>query len=78
MLQSRIWILIGKKLSGEATGTDLSELNRLVSEHPYLVDQLGILMAAWEHNKAGNIEEDNSAFGKLVDKMKKMQQEEVA
>jgi ferric-dicitrate binding protein FerR (iron transport regulator) len=52
MNQENFWVLLSKKLSGEASGTELTELENLILEHPewqYAIQNLGDL---WKHQPA--------------------------
>ena len=50
MKENRLWILIARGLSGEATDKDFEELNRLLKKHPETSFHVAILLNWWKHD----------------------------
>ena len=46
----RIWFLLSRSLSGDATEQDKEELNILLQQHPELMQQYEILHQLWSVN----------------------------
>jgi ferric-dicitrate binding protein FerR (iron transport regulator) len=47
----RIWFLLSRNLSGDATEADNDELNHLLQQHPELMQQYDLLHQLWSVNK---------------------------
>ena len=58
----RIWFLLSRNLSGDATEEDKEELYQLIQQHPELMQQFDVLQQLWPVNKvtreAEPVEED--------------------
>jgi len=58
----RIWFLLSRNLSGDATEEDKEELYRLIQKHPELMQQFDVLQQLWPVNKVAReaepVEED--------------------
>jgi putative ABC transport system permease protein len=50
----RIWILMARKLSGEATAEELAELARIQQEHPEITYSLQVLSDLWHSQQKGS------------------------
>jgi hypothetical protein len=72
MLEHRLWTLIEKKLSGEASGKDLFEIDELLKENPGLVFRLDNILSEWKNRELSGEDLSNSAFGKLAMKIQQM------
>jgi len=46
--KSRVWQLIARKLAGEASQDNLTELNELIARHPEIQDYFDIISEWWE------------------------------
>ena len=46
----RIWFLLSRNLSGDATEQDNEELNHLLQQHPELMQQYDLLHQLWTVN----------------------------
>jgi putative ABC transport system permease protein len=65
--QDRLWILMARKLSGEATPAEISELAGLQQKHPEMTYSLQMLTDLW---KARNEEQDaDAAFQRHLTRM---------
>ena len=58
----KIWLLMSRNLSGEASTEECEELMRLLQEHPELQQQYIILQQTW---KTGSIAENKPEPGKI-------------
>ncbi len=47
MNEERIWILLARKLAGEASANDVQELENLLGENPALASQLEAIEHFW-------------------------------
>src|SRR5580658_10475826 len=56
--QGRLWTLVARKLSGEATSEELVELARYQQEHPESTYSLQVLTDLWNQR---NVETDGEA-----------------
>jgi hypothetical protein len=72
MEESRLWLLISLKLSGEASEQDLAELNKILAEHPCVTHQLDMLISLWENKRVPQDKGNATAFEKLAEKIKQM------
>ena len=52
----RIWFLLSRNLSGDATESDKEELSRLLQQHPELMQQYEMLHQLWPANTPANEE----------------------
>jgi transmembrane sensor len=60
--QEKFWVLLSKKLSGEASAEELQELGNLITEHPewqYAIQNLGDL---WNHKAAKDFTLEEDAY----------------
>lgn len=65
MDDTKVWMLLARKLAGEASDEDLKELERLVSENPAQTYQLEFVLNFWNNarlimNETDVISSDNS------------------
>lgn len=60
MSQEKFWVLLSKKLSGEASGDELADLESLITEHPEWQYAIQNLQDIWTHKteKDSMLEED--------------------
>lgn len=58
MEHEKIWHLLILKLSGDATGEELAELNALIRQHPELAAQAASVEAVWKGK--GDVEEEHT------------------
>src|SRR5688572_13624710 len=49
MSQEKFWVLLSKKLAGEASGPELKELEDLITEHPEWQYAIQNLQDLWRH-----------------------------
>lgn len=66
MDNDRIWDLMARKLSGEATNEELAELWRAYREHPEMFYAEEILQDTWQTNEQPGEEAIEKAWQKLV------------
>ena len=64
-----IWLLISKKLTGEATEAELEELQRLARSNPELQQFLEITTALWRSGVQTNKAEAEQAFQRHMNRM---------
>jgi transmembrane sensor len=76
MLESRIWTLITKKLSGDASEEGLVEIDELLKDNREIFLQGDMLLADWEQKSMLDESTSDTAFGRMVEKIKEMQQTE--
>lgn len=70
-MENRAWYLFSKKLTGEASSSEMMELNNLLSTYPHLHEKLQALEAVWQSSKkATHPSRVDQAFDQLVGKMK--------
>ena len=68
--QDRIWILMARKLSGEATPEELSELARYQQEHPDMTYSLQVLADLWRsQNNTDQQQDTGEAFSRHLTRM---------
>jgi transmembrane sensor len=70
MDQNRIWNLVARKISGEASYEELRELYRLLAKNPDIASSQNFLSELWEfkmQEKHGNSEK---AYQKLIYRLK--------
>ncbi|HEV2482944.1 MAG TPA: ABC transporter permease, partial [Puia sp.] len=70
----RIWILMARKLSGEATAEELAELARFQQEHPEMTYSFQVLSDCWHSQQQGSAaakeaEEADDAFERHLTRM---------
>jgi hypothetical protein len=68
MKENRLWILIARGLSGEATDKDFEELNRLLKKHPETSFHVAILLNWWKHDSR-NGTPDPAVLAALVNRI---------
>lgn len=62
---NKTWILIGKKLSGEATAEELKELEHILEKDPTVKYHFGILEKTWGKNSRQEKEEQEQRWKKF-------------
>lgn len=70
MCKDRIWILLTRKLSGEATLTEREELDRLVSELPEGSSTINKIAALWNSDPAHDAEFMEATYLAHLERMK--------
>ncbi|WP_312688333.1 hypothetical protein, partial [Escherichia coli] len=71
-IQYRIWELIAKKLSGEASEAELKELEETMRLHPDLHYPMQTVADLWHHSPPQQ-EDPHTAFGEMhLERMKRM------
>lgn len=69
MAEEFVWNLIAKKLSGEATESDLRELEKLLRENPELHYPVQTIVDLWTSDQPFDQQEAHEAFKRHVDRM---------
>ncbi len=69
MAEDFIWNLIAKKLSGEATESDLRELEKLLRENPELHYPVQTIMDLWTSDLPFDQQEAHEAFKRHIGRM---------
>jgi ferric-dicitrate binding protein FerR (iron transport regulator) len=68
-MENRVWLLFSKKLTGEASNAEISELNDLLSSLPSMHNDLHAVESIWNGNRtAGEIISKND-YDRLITKM---------
>ena len=68
--QERIWILMARKLAGEATPEELTELARFQQEHPDMTYSLQVLADLWRsQNNTDQQQDAGEAFSRHLTRM---------
>jgi transmembrane sensor len=70
--QEKFWVLLSKKLSGEASAAELQELENLITEHPewqYAIQNLGDL---WNHKPTQDFTLEEDAYMLHLHRMSEM------
>lgn len=62
MSQEKFWVLLSKKLAGEATGTELVELENLIAEHPGWQYAIQNLEDLWKHQSEKDFSKEEDAY----------------
>ena len=70
MPEDFVWNLIAKKLSGEATELELTELEKLLRENPELHYPVQTIMDLWNSDLQFDQQEAHEAFRKHLERMK--------
>lgn len=70
MTEDRIWLLMARRLAGEASEEALKELEKLIEENPGITYQLETILNYWSHTKNITKEQDNEALRKLLARIK--------
>jgi len=66
MQQDKVWTLIAKKLTSNATAADLAELNDYLIQDPVMCNRVEILSAIWQPAHNSNEKETAAAIDNLV------------
>jgi len=69
--ESRLWVLLAKKLTGEASQDELIELEMEVQKNPDAHYVIEILSVWWTHAVAAGKEDADQAAIKLLDELEK-------
>ncbi len=72
MNQEKFWVLLSKKLAGEASDTELTDLERLIHQHPewqYAIQNLGDL---WIHEPKTDTMKEEDAYMLHLHRMKEL------
>lgn len=69
MNADHIWILIAKKLTGEASLMEQSELTRLLADDPAMQERVNVITEFWKHREQPTEEEVSHLFDKLWQKL---------
>src|SRR5579883_1248123 len=67
--KDRIWILMARKLSGEATSEELAELARFQQQHPETTYEHQVLADLWQSKKEPDEENADDAFQRHLTRM---------
>lgn len=62
MNQENFWVLISKKLSGEASDSEMAELQGLISEHPEWQLAIQNLEDLWKHQQPNDHMQEEDAY----------------
>jgi len=62
MLEEKLWLLISLKLSGEASPEELTELQKLLQDHPDIALKLDMLENVWKQKHPGFAARRDEAF----------------
>jgi transmembrane sensor len=68
----QIWILMARKLSGEATEVELTELNDLLRQHPHINYSKEILQDLWQSRPTHDRQYAENKYKELVQQLKNM------
>jgi len=60
MKEERIWLLLGLKLSNEATAEELTELQTMLKQQPHLFAKAALISNLWQNNNE-NVKQENAA-----------------
>jgi ferric-dicitrate binding protein FerR (iron transport regulator) len=77
MVNDRIWLLIGRKLAGEASAEELQELEQLLRTHPDIHFPLQTLSDLWSRKSSDTDTELENAYALHLEKMKQAGMEPV-
>jgi hypothetical protein len=70
-----IWLLLAKKLTGEATEAELIEFSEMAEKLPEVKDHLQLLSAFWKNNRSmderNRVEESEAAYERHCQRMGK-------
>jgi transmembrane sensor len=67
-----IWLLMARKLSGEATAAELKELEQLLSNHPREHYSMEIMNDLWSNKAIADAQHAEKSYKELVLRMQKM------
>ena len=73
-----IWILISRKLTGEASETELRELQEFIDKNPGIQPFMEMVTSMWKPGVKNNMSEAEQAFSKHMKRMEDMSQKEQA
>lgn len=71
--QNRIWVLMSRKLAGEATEKELDELQELLQQHPEFLADYELLGTIWQQPEHATKEELEQAFASHQHRMGEME-----
>jgi len=69
--EDKIWILVARRLSGEATARDAAALSDLLQKTPALLPKLDILEQIWVSRKNASNAEQTAAIEKIMERIRK-------
>jgi hypothetical protein len=69
MPEDKIWILIARKMTNEASGEDLLELENLAKADGEVAECLELFSTCWRQKSQGSIESTQLAFEKIFKKI---------
>lgn len=72
MLHERTWLLIGRKMAGEASSQELTELEEILRTNPELHFSLDALSDFWQHNSSPDNTAIQNAYQLHLERMKTM------
>ncbi|MBX9781698.1 MAG: FecR family protein [Chitinophagaceae bacterium] len=72
MSREKIWNLIARKLTGEASREELIELNQLIQGHPHIQDEHQVLQQLWESGSEMDNDYLEATYHLHYKKMEKM------
>jgi len=67
--QRKIWLLLAKKLAGEASKRDVRDLEKLIKDNPEFSYQIEIIISFWSSNKSAIEKKDEAGFQNLLKKI---------
>jgi ABC-type antimicrobial peptide transport system permease subunit len=70
----RIWILIGRKLTGEASETELRELQEYMDKNPGIQPFMELATDMWKSRSKGNLKDLEEVFSHHLDRMQNQTQ----
>lgn len=70
--QEKFWVLFSKKLSGEATAAELSELESLINDHPEWQFAIQNLEDLWQHQAPKDYSQEEDAYMLHIHRMKEL------
>ena len=73
--QDRIWLLISRKLTNEASEKDLQELNEFISQNPGIQPFMELATAMWKPGAKNDMSAAEQAFSKHMKRMQDMAQQ---
>lgn len=69
LMENRVWLLFGKKLTGEATNAEISELNDLLTSAPSMQQDLNAVEAIWKGEQNSRDQISDTDYDRLVNRM---------
>lgn len=70
MKNERIWELMARKMSGEASSEELEELDLILRNNPHLHFSVQAFADLWKHSSYRNLAESKDAYDRHLDKMR--------